>query len=52
MIDLSAADLGDIATALADQSPEHRWLIDPATGAVSLWRQQLSGPMMPPQRRS
>ncbi len=38
MIDLSAVDLSELATALADQEAfEHRWLIDPASGAISVW---------------
>ncbi len=38
MLDLSSLDLGEIATALADQtSYEHRWLINPETGEVVFW---------------
>lgn len=38
MIELSAVDLDELATALADQEHfEHRWLIDPRTGEISLW---------------
>ena len=38
MFDLDGIDLEEIATALADQSAyEHRWLIDPGTGAVVFW---------------
>ena len=38
MLDLSSIDLGEIATALADQTDyEHRWLINPQTGEVVLW---------------
>jgi hypothetical protein len=32
MLDLSRADLEEIATALADQTDEHRGLADPETG--------------------
>jgi hypothetical protein len=35
---LDGIDLEEIATALSDQSAyEHRWLIDPNTGAVVFW---------------
>jgi len=38
MIDLSAVDLDELATALADQDGyEHHWLIDPGSGLISLW---------------
>jgi hypothetical protein len=38
VFDLNSIDLEEIATALADQSAyEHRWLIDPKTGAVVFW---------------
>jgi hypothetical protein len=38
MLDLSRIDVGEIATALADQTDyEHRWLIDPRTGQVAFW---------------
>ena len=38
MLDLDAVDIEEIATALADQTDyEHRWLIDPRTGAVAFW---------------
>lgn len=38
MLDLDVIDVGEIATALADQTDyEHRWLIDPRTGEVVLW---------------
>jgi hypothetical protein len=38
MLELDAIDIDEIATALADQTDyEHRWLIDPHTGAVVLW---------------
>jgi hypothetical protein len=34
VLDLSKLDLDDIASALRDNSYEHRWLIDPATGEI------------------
>jgi hypothetical protein len=38
MLDLHSLDLDEIATALAGQeSPGHRWLVEPATGDVALW---------------
>lgn len=38
MLDLSGVDVEEIATALAHQTDyEHRWLIDPRTGAVAFW---------------
>jgi hypothetical protein len=38
MFELTSLDLGEIATALADQeSYEHRWLIDPRTGQIAFW---------------
>ena len=38
MIDLSAVDLDELATALGDQDGfEHHWLIDPDSGQMSLW---------------
>ena len=38
MFELTSPDLGEIATALADQeSYEHRWLIDPRTGQIAFW---------------
>ena len=38
MLDLGRSDVDEIATALADQTGyEHRSLLDPRTGHVSLW---------------
>ena len=38
MLDLSSLDLGEIATALADQTDyEHHWLINPGTGEIVFW---------------
>ncbi|MGH3766478.1 MAG: UPF0158 family protein [Pseudonocardiaceae bacterium] len=38
MLDLSSLDLGEIATALADQTDyEHRWLINAETGETVFW---------------
>lgn len=38
MLDLSNLDLEEIAGALSDQTDyEHRWLIDPRTGAITFW---------------
>ena len=38
MLDLTALDLDEIATALADQSSyEHRWLINIQTGEIVFW---------------
>jgi hypothetical protein len=38
MLELASLDLGEIATALADQeSDEHRWLIDPRSGEMAFW---------------
>lgn len=38
MLDLSAVDLGEIATALEDHSYEGSWWIDAQTGEVWYWR--------------
>jgi hypothetical protein len=32
MLDLAKLDLSDVCMALEDNSPEHSWWIDPATG--------------------
>jgi len=38
MLDLASLDLGEIASALADQHDyEHRWLINPVTGEIVFW---------------
>ncbi len=38
MLELSALDLEEIATALQDQTDyEHQWLIDPKTGEIVFW---------------
>jgi hypothetical protein len=38
MLELNGIDLGEIATALADQHDyEHRWLINPETGEIVFW---------------
>ena len=38
VLELSNVDLEEIATALADQTDyEHRWLINPETGAIVFW---------------
>jgi len=38
MLELTAVDLEEIASALQDQeSYEHRWLIDPASGEIVFW---------------
>ena len=37
MINLNAVDLDEVASALADQSFEHSFLIDPDSGAISFW---------------
>jgi hypothetical protein len=37
MLDLSRADLEEIATALADQTDEHRGLAEPETGETVFW---------------
>jgi hypothetical protein len=38
VLDLGGIDVGEIATAPADQTDfEHRWLIDPRTGQVAFW---------------
>jgi hypothetical protein len=38
VLDLTALDLDEIATALADQNNyEHRWLIDTRTGEIVYW---------------
>jgi hypothetical protein len=38
MLDLAKIDLGEIATALADQENyEHRYLISPETGEITFW---------------
>jgi hypothetical protein len=38
VLDVDMIDVEEIATALADQTDyEHRWLIDPRTGAVVFW---------------
>lgn len=42
MLDLSRLDLDEIANALSDQTDyEHRWLINPDTGAVVFWTSDL-----------
>lgn len=41
MLDLDRIDLGEIATALEDQSAyEHRWLINPETGEIVFWTEE------------
>jgi 5-deoxy-D-glucuronate isomerase len=38
MLELSMVDLGEVATALQDQTVyEYRWLIDPQSGQISVW---------------
>jgi predicted nucleotidyltransferase len=37
MLDLAKLDLSDLCMALEDNSPEHSWWIDPATGETELW---------------
>jgi hypothetical protein len=38
MFELEQLEVGEIATALADQTDyEHRWLIDPRTGKLEFW---------------
>ena len=38
MLELSAVDLEEIATALQDQTGyEHCWLIDPQSGQIGFW---------------
>ena len=38
MLDLGKLDVDEIATALSAQTDyEHRWLIDPHTGEISVW---------------
>lgn len=38
VFDLDSIDVEEIATALADQNDyDHRWLLDPTTGAVVFW---------------
>src|SRR6266545_260577 len=37
MLELTALDLGEIATALEDQDYEHRWLINRETGEILFW---------------
>jgi hypothetical protein len=42
MIELAGVDLDEIATALADQETfEHCWLLDPGTGQVVFWTEDL-----------
>lgn len=41
MFQLDDLDLDEIATALADQHDyEHRWLMDPQTGAIAFWTRE------------
>jgi hypothetical protein len=41
MLSLDSLDLDEIATALADQTDyEHRWLINPETGAIAFWTRE------------
>lgn len=41
-LDLDQLDLDELTTALQDQSGyEHRWLIDPATGQIHVWTEEL-----------
>jgi hypothetical protein len=38
VLDLDSLDLEEISTALADQTDyEHRWLINPQTGEITIW---------------
>jgi Uncharacterised protein family (UPF0158) len=38
VLDLDSIDLGEIASALEDQTDcEHHWLIDPRTGEILIW---------------
>jgi predicted nucleotidyltransferase len=37
MLDLAKLDLSGLCMALEDNSPEHSWWIDPATGETELW---------------
>jgi hypothetical protein len=42
VLDLRRIDLEELATALQDQSAyEHRWLINPMTGAIGFWTEEL-----------
>lgn len=36
MLELDRVDLGELCEALGDNSPEHTWWLDPATGALKL----------------
>ncbi len=52
MLDLPAVDLGEIATALEDQSYEGGWWIDAETGEVWYWRgEEDDDPEFDPDRR-
>ena len=50
MLDLDGIDLGDLRMALDDHSPDHSWLLDPATGAIHL-RSDLSDEPFEESRR-
>ncbi len=53
VLDLSSLDLGEIATALADQTGyEHRWLINPQTGEIVFWTSDTGIDGQTPQRRA
>jgi hypothetical protein len=37
MLDLDRVDLGELCSALEDNSPEHEWWLDPSTGELEIW---------------
>ena len=39
MLDLDRLELGELCTALEDNSPEHDWWLDPRTGELEPWSQ-------------
>ncbi len=41
MLDLQKVDVGDLVEALEDHSTEHGWWLDPETGEVVLWSDDL-----------
>src|SRR3954447_5283136 len=42
MLDLDALDLGDLSLALEDSTSEHSWWLDPETGEVEIWVEDLA----------
>jgi predicted nucleotidyltransferase len=41
MLDLDRVNLGELCSALEDNSPEHEWWLDPSTGELQIWSTSL-----------